>query len=295
VTFEGAYHHVMNRGIKGMDIFRNDIAKDNYLQLLQEKSRKLKIRLLAYCVMDNHYHLILQNNSGKLSDFMKQLNGHYGIIYRQREGGKGYVFQSRYKSTLIQKGVYLRMAIVYVLLNPVRAGIVENPFNYKWSSIYEYFNDRDKGIVDNEFVEDMLQSREVFNYLLKEWSDKKLPVKRTRFGSIIGGEDFKEEALKKYDRREKRDKSRRRRKDDYIFGTEEEVIKNFEEEKRVRLKDIKTHTLKGKVLRAELLVLLKDRSGLKYREIIEYPLFHSLKQSSLGQLYKNAKRRIEEK
>ena len=93
VVYDGSYHHVMNRGLEGRSIFLGDKSKSFFLNLLKEKSKKLKIRLLGYCVMDNHYHLILQNSSAKLSEFMKQLNGHYGMIYRKKEGEKGYVFQ----------------------------------------------------------------------------------------------------------------------------------------------------------------------------------------------------------
>jgi REP element-mobilizing transposase RayT len=289
LLYSGSYHHVMNRGLVGSNIFLGDKLKSYFLNFLSKKSKKLKIRLLAYCIMDNHYHLILQNSSGKLSGFMKQLNGHYGIIYRKNKGERGYVFQGRYKSTLIQEGPYLRMSIVYVLLNPVRAGLVENPYDYKWSSIGEYFIDNKKSIVDKVFIEDIFQSKTTFDELLGEWSVKDLPVKRTRFGPIIGGEDFKEEAIKRYDRRKSRDESKRMRKEDYILSPAEVVIREFENNKGIKLKEIDVNTLKGKRLRSELLVLLKDKTGLTYKKIIEYPIFHSLKYSSLGHLYKRAK------
>jgi REP element-mobilizing transposase RayT len=289
IAFEGSYHHVMNRGIEGKAIFPDDKSKDYFLKLLKEKRKKLKIRLLAYCLMDNHYHLILQNSSGKLSGFMKQLNGHYGIAYRKREGERGYVFQGRYKSTLIQEGPYLRMSIIYVLLNPIRAGIVDDPFDYKWSSLNEYFVNDNDSIVDKDFVLDIMQSKEMFEGLLKEWSGKELPVMRTRFGPIIGGEDFKEESLKKYNRRKGEGKSKRMRKDDYIFKPSNIVIEGFEKGKGVKISEINTNTLKGKKSRAELLVLLKDKAGLTYKEVIEYPLFRQLKYSSLGHLYQRAK------
>lgn len=293
VVYDGSYHHVMNRGLEGRSIFLGDKSKSFFLNLLKEKSKKLKIRLLGYCVMDNHYHLILQNSSAKLSEFMKQLNGHYGMIYRKKEGEKGYVFQGRYKSTLIQEGPYLRMSIIYVLLNPVKAGLVESPYDYRWSSIGEYFGDSKKSIVDKVFVEDIFQSRSVFDELLVEWSGKDLPVKRTRFGSIIGGEDFKEEAVKKYDRRKSNNESKRMRKQDYVFNPANVVIEEFEKSKGLKLKKINVNTLKGKRLRSELLVLLKDKTGLTYKEIIGYPIFRSLKYSSLGHLYQRAKTRME--
>ena len=290
VKFNGSYHHVMNRGLEGKRIFSGDKAKYDFLYLLNEKSKKMKIRLLAYCLMDNHYHLIVQNNSGKLSEFMKQLNGHYGIIYRKREVESGYVFQGRYKSTLIQEGPYLRMAIIYILLNPVRAGIVESPYEYKWSSISEYFTNKkeNKNMVDKSFVEEIFQSKHIFNELFEEWADIDIPVKKTRFGSIIGGEDFKEEAIKKYDRRTKEGDSKRMREKDYIFESAERIIEKFEKERKINIRNINPNTIEGKKLRAELLVSLKDKAGLTYKEIIEYPLFRPLKYSSLGQLYKRA-------
>lgn len=138
VTYTESYHHVMNRGIQGEEIFSDGRAKVYFLEIMEEKSENLKMRIFAYCLMDNHYHLILRNSSGRLSEFMKQLNGQYGIYYRKKKGGRGYVFQNRFKSTLIQKDKYLKMAILYVLLNPVRGRIVEFPWQYRWSRIGEY-------------------------------------------------------------------------------------------------------------------------------------------------------------
>ncbi|MCK4322741.1 transposase [candidate division WOR-3 bacterium] len=294
ITYQGAYHHVMNRGIKGVDIFSDDKAKDYFLSALEEKSKKLKMRILTYCIMDNHYHLILQNSSERLSDFMKQLNAQYGIYYRKREGGKGYVFQGRYKSTLIQEDRYLDMAIVYVLLNPVRKGEVSDPYGYRWSSIHEYFSGYDSSIVDNKFVEGIFKRIERFKELLNEWTNKDIEVKNTKLGGVIGESDFIEKALKQFNRRKVKTKSKRRRKEDYIFEPSEEVIRRFEEEKGIEIQDINTNTVKGKRLRVELLILLKDKAGLKYTEILKYPLFYQLKYSSLGKLYERAREKMKE-
>jgi len=75
LTFEGAYHHAMNRGINGEEIFAQNQNKFQFLDLLKESSNKFKIRIPAYCLMKNHYHLILENSSGKISDFFRYLNG----------------------------------------------------------------------------------------------------------------------------------------------------------------------------------------------------------------------------
>ncbi|MCK4525778.1 transposase [candidate division WOR-3 bacterium] len=292
-TYKGAYHHVMARGVDGKDIFFDYKLREYFLKVLAEESGKYRIRILAYCIMDTHYHLIIQNSSGKMSDFMRQLNGNYGINYRVKNGGKGHIFQDRYKSTLIQKDNYLDMAVIYVLLNPVRAGIVSDPYKYRWSSINEYFIEERSDIVDNKLVEDLFWNRSKFTKLLEEWASKNLEVKNTRLGEVIGERDFIKESIKGFNRRKTKGKSRRMRRGDYIFEEADEVIKIFEKEKGLKMDKIKTNTLNGKELRSELLVLLKDRSGLKYKEIMEYPLFKSLKYSSLSQLYKRSRKRLE--
>jgi REP element-mobilizing transposase RayT len=290
VTYKEAYHYVMNWGIEEKSIFFGESLKTYFLKLLKEKSEKLKIRLLAYYIMDNHYCLVLQNSSGRLSDFMRELNSQYAIYYRKKEGKKGYVFQGRYKSILIQEGQYLRNSIIYVLLSPVREGIVDNPYNYRWSSIKEYFNNKKDIIVDREYAEKAFKSKPVFDELLEEWKTKDLPVNRIRFGALIGAKNFREEAMEKFDRRDNQGgKSKRRRKGDYIFDTVDNVIEDFEKKRGVKIDQIKIHTKAGKELRAELLVMLKDKAGLRHKEIIDMPIFRPLKYSSLGQLYKRAK------
>src|SRR4030042_1669372 len=122
LTYEGALHHAMNRGHGGEKIFSGSGLKKVFIDILTETSRKLKIKIIAYCLLDNHYHLVLENSSGRLSEFFKLLNGRFGIHYRKKNGGKGYVFQNRFKSEIIQDESYLITAIAYVLMNPIRAG-----------------------------------------------------------------------------------------------------------------------------------------------------------------------------
>lgn len=293
VTFPGAYHHVMNRGVMGENIFIDNKAKDYFLNIIRAKSQLQRIKILAYCIMDNHYHLILEDTSSRLSEFMRHVNGQYGIYYRKRVSGKGYVFQDRYKSILIQGDVYLKMAIAYVLLNPLRGRITENPCEYRWTSIMEYFTGKSSNLVDNTFVEALFKNKERMDEFLEDWAGKDIPVKKTRFGDILGNKKFIEEAVEKFDRRKSKGKSTRKRLNDYIFEPPEEVINRFEEEMGSSIDEIKVETREGKRLRSELLVLLKDRSGLKYGEIKKYKPFSSLKYSSLGQIYKRAKDNME--
>jgi putative transposase len=292
MTYPGAFHHVMNRGHGGEAVFSEDDNKKWFLRILSKQSQEYRIKLLVYSIMDNHYHIILQNTSGKLSDFMRQVNGLYGRKYRNSRGGRGYVFQDRYKSLLIQDGSYLAMASVYVLINCVAGGIVKDPFEYRWSSIGDYFSGKEPGIVDNVFMEKVFGSKEELRRLLRDWSHEELPITRTRLGSVLGEDGYIKEAEMKFDRRKMTGQSRRMRRRDYIFETTEKVVKEFEDKHKISIGDINTSSCIGKRLRSELLVLMKDRAGLSYREIVKFPIFMSLKYSSLGQIYKRAKKRV---
>ena len=118
--------------------------------------------------------------------------------------------------------------------------------------------------------------------MLEEWAGKELPENKTRFGYIIGSNEFTVSSVEKIKERKKDRISIKSKERKHDFVPAVEIIKEFESREGVKLTDIDTGTFEGKELRSELLVLLKDRGGLKYREIMEYPIFKELKYSSLG-------------
>lgn len=253
------------------------------------------MRIFSYCLMDNHYHLVLENHSGRLSYFLRQLNGHYGQYYRIQCQSRGYVFQSRFHSSLIQDESYLILAILYVLRNPVKSGQVKFAFDYPWSSARAIFKGPGPDWLEADFVQNLFGSRQSFAYALLGSSDEPLPLIKTRLGPMIGSEDFVEEAAAKFDRRKNPADDRRRRGEDRFFEPSEKVIQEFERKHKIKIADIDCSSLAGKRLRAELLVWLHDMAGMKYWEIMEIPLFFSLKAHSLGNLYKQAARRAAKK
>ncbi|MFC2140912.1 transposase [Acidobacteriota bacterium] len=78
-----------NRGYDGNAIFSGTVTKSHFLDYIEDAVTKMKMRIFAYCIMDNHYHMVLENTSGKMSDFMKLLNGNFGMYYRKKFGGQG--------------------------------------------------------------------------------------------------------------------------------------------------------------------------------------------------------------
>ena len=260
------------------------------MEILSGKAKLLGVRLVGYCVMSNHYHVLLKNISGRMSALFKQVNGSYGIYYRRKHGGKGYVFQNRFKSTLIQDDSYLRMAILYLLQNPVRAGLVAKSIEYLWSSAGEYLGRTRKPIVDVPFVHGLWGGKK---FMMKEIMGArldKLPIKKSDFGDLLGEYEFLEKALEKRDRRSSEKTVERRRKDDSYFEPLEKVYWELEREYGIKFERLDYGTLAGKKLRGELLVSLKELSGLTYREIAQLPEFSDIKLHSLAKLYKDARK-----
>lgn len=295
ITYPGAYHHAMNRGFEGRAIFSDNRNKTHFLDLLSNKSKKLKIKILAYCVMDSHYHLVIENSSGRMSDFFKQLNGEYGMYYRKIAGGKGYVFQDRYKSILIEKDSYLIDVIIYVLQNPLRAKIVKSAGKYNWSSMNEYFSSKESGIVDAELVSELFGSKEELFTLVESRRLEELPVRNTRRGHILGGREFEEKSVERFDRRENRQSGGMLREDDRYFEPIDKVIWEFERSKGIKIEDIKIDTHQGKRRRGDLLMLLKERAGLRYSQISEFDIFSDLRFDSLRGIYRNMRKKKMEK
>jgi putative transposase len=130
---DGAYH-VFARGNAKQAIFLDDADHRVFLDLLRDVFSRFTWQCLAYCLMPNHYHLVLRTRRPDLSQGMRQINGVYAQRFNRRHDRVGHVFQGRFGATLIQADEHLLEAIRYVVLNPVRAGLVNRPEDWPWSS-----------------------------------------------------------------------------------------------------------------------------------------------------------------
>jgi REP element-mobilizing transposase RayT len=264
--------------------------KRQFIRLMQDKVCRYQVRLLAFCLMDNHYHLVLQNSSGRMSDFFRSLNSQYGAWLQWTFGGNGYVFQGRFHSTLIQEEDYLETAILYVLANPVRAGLVERCERYPFSSAPLYGTQQAEGWLDSGYVLDRFGDRKGLFQAAARYTDSRLDARATAFGPVLGDPDFQKAAVARFDRRSTPDPIQHRRKDDFYFLPVEQVMRNFEQSRGVRINDMDTRTYAGKRLRGELLVALRDKAGLTLKEISEIDLFADIQYKSLSQIYANARK-----
>lgn len=134
LEFPGALYHLTARGDRQEDIFLDDADRQAFLDLLAKEVRQQRWRLYAYCLMSNHYHLLVETPEGNLVAGMRRLNGVYTQAFNRRHGRVGHVFQGRYKSILVDKDAYLLELARYIVLNPVRAQMVKRVEDWPWSS-----------------------------------------------------------------------------------------------------------------------------------------------------------------
>ena len=134
LEFAGALYHITARGNAKQEIFLDDDDRTKFLSLLGQEVLQLRWKCYSYCLMDNHYHLVIETPEGNLVSGAKRLNGVYSQWFNRRHGRVGHLFQGRYKSIIVDKEEYLLELCRYVVLNPVRAGIVSQPGHWKWSS-----------------------------------------------------------------------------------------------------------------------------------------------------------------
>ncbi|HHX87295.1 MAG TPA: transposase, partial [Firmicutes bacterium] len=133
------YYHVMMRGNNKENIFLKDNHKRYFLDCLKEQHEEGLIDIAAYCIMDNHAHIVAKSEPLiNLSKAAKKINTKYAMGYNYRHDRTGHVFQSRYKSEIIYDDPYLLNVIRYVHINPIKAGVVREPGNYRWSSFNDY-------------------------------------------------------------------------------------------------------------------------------------------------------------
>jgi putative transposase len=134
LEYAGAVWHVTSRGNERRDVFRDDGDRERFLSILGRTVALFRWRLHAYVLMGNHYHLLLETPEPTLSRGMRQLNGVYTQAFNRAHRRVGHVFQGRFKAILVEKEAHLLELCRYVVLNPVRAGMVRTAKAWRWSS-----------------------------------------------------------------------------------------------------------------------------------------------------------------
>ena len=195
---DGVYH-ILSRGHNRRKVFYDNRDFLKFTKILQLEKSKRGWQIYNYGFMGNHVHMIIMSPQGiDLSNGMKNLNQTYAQYFRKRYGGIGYIWQNRFKSFIIQNGIYLLRCGRYVELNPVNAGIVRNPEGYKWSSYRFYaFGEDDPLLTFNpEYLAlaDNFEDRQsAYMKFVSEGQGEKRTLDRYFKSGAWGDEDFVKE------------------------------------------------------------------------------------------------------
>jgi len=199
IEYENAFYHVMNRGRGRQYIFHGKEYYHSFLETLNEVHTRFSCIIHAYCLMDNHYHLLLETPHANLSRIMRHINGVYTQRYNRLKNTDGPLFRGRYKAILVDKDEYIMQLSRYIHRNPVEMNkpIVTNLNAYKWSSYRAYINkEKSPSWLHREFTYEILAHRNKYKayeqFVMKgNDSETEKLYSRSNHPSIIGGKGFK--------------------------------------------------------------------------------------------------------
>lgn len=297
IEYEGAWYHVMNRGRRKEKIFFNEKDFEIFKKTLSEISHRYDIKIHAYVLMSNHYHLLINTPRANLSRAMRHLNGTYTQRFNKKHKIDGSLFRGRFKSILVNSEEYLLELVRYIHRNPYKSGIEKKIGDYKWCSHKQY--------IKNVKSEDFLVVKEVLSRFskyekeairkLKAFVEKETPkdlmekLDSVKWPAILGGKEFKEMIKEKYMGKEIDKKEIPEYADSFVRNEQAKL-----EIDRIKVKYSKElaskRGRKERNIRLALIYVLRGKYGLELKTIGE--ISGGVGYSSISRRYKIAEEEI---
>ncbi|MDB9822349.1 transposase [Deltaproteobacteria bacterium] len=214
ITYPGAFYHITSRGNEQKAVFKSKRDRETFLEYLESATKRYNAVMHAYCLMDNHYHLLLETPSGNLPQIMAHINSAYTTYFNTKRDRFGHLFQGRYKAILVEADEYAKELSRYIHLNPVRAKIVELPERYEWSS-YSYYIGKKKtpewlymNFILGYFGRKVTDSKKNYEKFVRILLNKEYgsPLKDVVGSTILGTQEFIGFVKDKYLSKQKVDK-----------------------------------------------------------------------------------------
>lgn len=196
IEYPDALYHVMSRGNAYQNIFLDDKDRHAFLQNLEYCIRLHNLICHAYCLMGNHYHLLLETPDGNLSQAMRDINGNYTQRFNARHKRVGHVLQGRYKAYLIEKDLYLLEVTRYIVNNPVKASMVGHPKDWQWSSYRTTAGARkspkwlETDFSLSLFSKNRKDAQKQYRTFVKKGMERESPYTEIKEGVILGSPQF---------------------------------------------------------------------------------------------------------
>lgn len=264
IEYAGAVYHLTTRGNERKAIFKDNQDRELFLDTLKKVVERYHWLCHAYCLMGNHYHLVIETPEGNLAKGMRQLNGIYTQSYNRRHRRVGHLFQGRYKAILVDKESHLLEVCRYVVLNPVRAKVVEEVGKWGWSSYRGAAGlAKPHGVLTTDWVlgqfgEKKATAQKRYREFVKEGVGGERIYEAVTAQSLLGREDFVEKLVS------------------HVRGHEKvkEIPKGQRYLGRPSLTDLFKTAMKEKERRDTKIVEAIQRHGYSQREIAEHLGMH---------------------
>ena len=211
IEYPDAWYHVMNRARKGQQAFAAGEDFNSFIDLIKDTAEIFNMKISAYCLMPNHYHLLVQTPDANLSRCMRHINGIYTQRYNARNGCDGTLFRGRYKSILVDGDSYLLELVRYIHRNPLRAGMVAKLDDYEWTSHQGYVSKAKKwewlhkNYVLGMFSKDKRYQNVAYKRFISSEESAELIqyYSKKNIASILGDKDFVKRVKDRFSKREK--------------------------------------------------------------------------------------------
>lgn len=207
IQYPGAFYHVTSRGNERKPIYKSVPDREAFLGYLESAAMRYGAVIHCYCMMDNHYHLLLETPEANLSAIMRHINGAYTTYFNVKRKRSGHLFQGRYKALLVDKDAYAMELSRYIHLNPVRAKMVEKPEEHRWSSYRSYVGIKQApawlftDFVLAYFGDNRSESQKKYRaFTIKALGAEESPLEGAVEGLVLGGKEFVRKVKKRLGR-----------------------------------------------------------------------------------------------
>ncbi|MCP5026222.1 MAG: hypothetical protein GY929_08035 [Actinomycetia bacterium] len=195
IQYPGAWYHVFNRGARRQRVFSDPLDRQNFLDLMEAAVDDFGFEIHAYCLMGNHYHLLVRTPMANLSVAMKDLIGFYTQAYNRRHGVDGALFRGRFQSVLVDHDRYLLWVSRYIHRNPLEAGLAGDLSGYRWSSFPAYVGgDIAPAWLHTQETLDLAGSRERYQLFVETGGPNEELADfygKKRLAPVLGSDEFK--------------------------------------------------------------------------------------------------------
>jgi putative transposase len=261
-------YHIISRGDDRKRIFTVPRDYSKFMDYVMKAKERYQFSLCAYCLMPNHFHLLMETLLPNISKIMHYIKGSYTTYYNIRHQRVGHLFQGRFKSVVVDKDAYFLELTRYIHLNPVHAGIVQHPRQYRWSSYQGYVGTKDEYIDTHEIQQYVaMTQRQYQRFVLDGIKQQEDPLDKVYAGFLLGSNDFIKEQLKDLEVQISSDDLAHKKALRNGAEVAESIIAAVMSYYKTTTEEIRNNTDRPQHAKYVLVYLLRRFTGLSNREI----------------------------